>query len=80
MFSRDTQGRKIAYSAMEREYRQFYEQKHEEDEKVKKQLAEFKVMENTLKEEHAFTKLDKTYNSELQQTEKKLKESMKVGV
>ena len=66
MFSRDTQGRKIAYSAMEREYRQFYTERQEEDQKVKKQLAEFKVMENTLKEEHAFMKLDKTYNSELE--------------
>lgn len=66
MFSRDTQGRKIAYSTLQRQYREFYTKKQEEDEKVKKQLADFKVMENTLKEEQSFMKLDRIYHSELQ--------------
>ena len=37
-------------------------------------------MENTLKEEYAGKKLDRTYHAEMEETEKKLESSLKVGL
>ena len=50
-----------------------------EDEKVKKQMAEFKIMENTLKEENAFMKLDRTYNAKMNETEERVSNAIKFG-
>lgn len=37
-------------------------------------------MENTLKEEYAGKKLDRTYHAEMEETEKKLESSLKMGL
>jgi hypothetical protein len=80
MFSKDIQGRPIAYTTTSKEYADFYRKKLQEDEKVKKQMADFSVVANTYKETYASTKLDHTYNSKLEENERQIKDAMSVGI
>jgi hypothetical protein len=51
-----------------------------EDEKVKKQMADFSTVGNTYKESYASTRLDHTYNSKLEENERQIKDAMSVGI
>ena len=79
MFSRDMSGQRLVHANMERQFREFVVAKHEEDKRVAHEREQFRVMENTLKEGQSFMKLDKTYKKDIQQTEKNLIESIKIG-
>ena len=72
MFSRDTQGQRIVYATMEKEFKEFVKQKMAEDEKVAKEREQFKILENTLREGQSFMKLNRSYKKDIEQTEKTL--------
>lgn len=67
MYSKDLQGKPIAYTNIARDYEIYYTKKIQDDMKVQKELKDFKIVSSTYKQNYASTKLDNTYNAEMQE-------------
>ena len=79
MFSRNHNGERIVYATMEKDYRDFVMKKVEEDQKVAKEREQFKVMESTLNEGKSFMKLNRNYQQNITDTEKRLVSSLEAA-
>jgi hypothetical protein len=79
MFSRDPNGVRISVAAQEKEIIENVKKMMEEEKHVAEEREKCKILESTLKEGQLYTKLDRAYKKDVEETERNIGESILIG-
>ena len=77
--SRDLRGKRIRNVNNEKKLREFLKKKHEDEENIKNEMEEFKVMESEIKRRQHEVKLTKEFKNKLERWDNQVGESIAIG-